>query len=337
MRDGEGRGGSAPTAAQSGAPALADVLRAVVEGTAGAVADEFLHSLCRHLAAALGVKYAFVSKCVNWPTTRVRTLAFWIGDRFGDNVEYDIDGTPCKDVLAGQTCYFPERIQELFPRDKDLVALDAHSYLGIPLHDSSGALLGHLAVLDQRAMSAADEDLRRSVLRVFAARAAAELERLRTDETLRATQARLEAAVRALSTPILQLWDGVLVLPVIGFVDFQRAAQMMEALLESLVRTSSRFAILDLTGVETVDTATADHLLKIVRAARMLGAQGVITGIRPAVAQTMTSLGIDLVGIATATNVREGLRLCIQALARDASHAALPPLAPPAAPAQERA
>lgn len=291
---------------------LAEILRAILEGTAGATGDAFLRSFARHLAAALHVRYAFVSKCVDWPTTRVRTLAFWMGDRFGDDFEYNLEGTPCAGVLEGQTCYYPDRIQQLFPLDKDLVTINAESYLGIPLKDSAGQILGHLAVLDDKPMTAADEDLRKTLLRIFAARAAAELERLRQELTLRATQERLEAAVSAMSTPIIQVWEGVLALPVIGFVDFERAGQMMEALLQAIVRTRSRFAVLDLTGVETVDTATADHLLKIIRAVRMLGAQGIITGIRPAVAQTMISLGIELGGIATLNNMQEALKLCMR-------------------------
>lgn len=295
---------------------LAHVLRTILEGTAGSTGDAFLRSFARHLASALGVRYAFVSKCVDWPTTRVRTLAFWMGDRYGDDFEYNLAGTPCAGVLAGETCYYPERIQQLFPLDEDLVAISAESYLGIPLHDSAGQIVGHAAVLDDRPMTASDEALRRTLLGIFAARAAAELERLRQELTIRETQGRLEAAVSAMSTPIIQVWDGVLALPVIGFVDFDRAGRMMEALLQAIVTTRSRSAILDLTGVETVDTATADHILKLVRAVRMLGARGIITGIRPAVAQTMISLGIELGGITTLNNMQEALELCMGETAR---------------------
>jgi anti-anti-sigma regulatory factor len=291
---------------------LAEVLQIILEGTADTTGDAFLRSFARHLASALRVRYAFVSKCVDWPTTRVRTLAFWMGDRYGDDFEYALEGTPCAGVLEGETCFYPDRIQQLFPHDKDLVTIRAESYLGIPLKDRASRILGHLAVLDDKPMSAADLELRQTLLRIFAARAAAELERLRQELTLKETQGRLEAAVSAMSTPIIQVWDGVLALPVIGSVDFERAGQMMEALLQAIVRTRSRFAVLDLTGVEAVDTATADHLLKIVRAVRMLGAQGIITGIRPAVAQTMISLGIELAGIATLNNLQEALRACMK-------------------------
>ncbi len=122
---------------------------------------------------------------------------------------------------------------------------------------------------------------------------------------------RQEEAIRALSTPILQVWDGVLAMPLIGVLDSRRAAGMMEDLLAQIVKTASRHAILDLTGVDVVDTEVADHLLKVVRAVELLGARVVITGIAPAVAQTMTSLGVDLSRLTTRSNLQEGLKHCI--------------------------
>jgi len=123
---------------------------------------------------------------------------------------------------------------------------------------------------------------------------------------------RQEEAMRAMSTPIITIWDGVLTLPVVGSLDSGRASSMMEQLLAEIVRSRSRFAILDLTGVDMVDTATADHLLKIMRAVELLGARCVVTGIRPGVAQTMVSLGVDLASISTLRNLQEGLKACMR-------------------------
>ncbi|WP_231511178.1 STAS domain-containing protein [Chondromyces apiculatus] len=123
---------------------------------------------------------------------------------------------------------------------------------------------------------------------------------------------RQDEAIQALSTPVLQVWDGVLALPLIGTIDGRRAASLTERLLGEIVRTGSRFALLDLTGVEIVDTSTADHLLRVVGAVQLLGAQAIITGINPAVAQTLTSLGVDLSTFTTQQNLQEGLRYCIQ-------------------------
>lgn len=128
---------------------------------------------------------------------------------------------------------------------------------------------------------------------------------------------RQEEAIRAMSTPIIQIWDGVLTLPVVGSLDSSRASSMMEQLLAEIVRTRSRFAILDLTGVDMVDTATADHLLKIMRAVELLGARCVVTGIRPGVAQTMVSLGVDLASISTLRNLQEGLKACMRWIEKD--------------------
>ncbi|MDI1481851.1 STAS domain-containing protein [Polyangium sp. y55x31] len=120
--------------------------------------------------------------------------------------------------------------------------------------------------------------------------------------------ARQEEAIRALSTPIIEVWDGVLTLPLFGVVDTRRAAEMMERLLDAITHKGARTAIIDLTGVDTIDAETADHIGRLVRAAELVGAKCVITGIRPAVAQTMVEIGIDLTKIATLSTLREALR-----------------------------
>jgi rsbT co-antagonist protein RsbR len=125
---------------------------------------------------------------------------------------------------------------------------------------------------------------------------------------------RQQAVIRDLETPVLKVWDQVLTLPMIGIVDSQRAARVMESLLDAVVRHAARFAILDLTGVEIVDTATASSLMAMIRAIRLLGAEGILTGIRPTVAQTVISLGVDLSGIPTLASLRHGLAYCIRRL-----------------------
>lgn len=140
---------------------------------------------------------------------------------------------------------------------------------------------------------------------------------------------RQQQVIRDLGTPIIEVWDSVLTLPMVGVVDSKRAADVMDDLLAAIVDKRARFAILDLTGVEVVDTQTASYLIELVRAIRLLGAEGVITGIRSNVAQTMVSLGLDLSGIATVGNLRAGLKLCMQRLsASDAASAGAPARAP---------
>ncbi len=167
-----------------------ETLRSITEGTAAVTGGDFFASLVRHLAHALQVRYAFVTECREREKLRARTLAFWMGDRLADNVSYEIAETPCLKVLAGETCYYPVGVQQLFPNDKDLVDLSAVGYLGIPLCNGSGAVIGHLAVLDDKPMAKTPQGL--SLLNIFAARAGAELERLHAEEELRMAMAEVE-------------------------------------------------------------------------------------------------------------------------------------------------
>lgn len=127
--------------------------------------------------------------------------------------------------------------------------------------------------------------------------------------------ARQDSAIRVLSTPIIQVWDNILTLPLLGIIDAARAAQIMERLLSEVGRTRARYAVLDLTGIEDIDEATADHLLRLVRAVGLLGARGVLCGLQPAVAEAMTSLGFDFSGLAIHRNLHEALQRCLQELA----------------------
>jgi rsbT co-antagonist protein RsbR len=105
---------------------------------------------------------------------------------------------------------------------------------------------------------------------------------------------RQQHEIAELSTPVVKLWDGILALPLIGTLDSQRTQVVMENLLQTVVDTEAEIAIIDITGVPTVDTLTAQHLLKTVAAARLMGADCIISGIRPQIAQTMVHLGVDL-------------------------------------------
>lgn len=114
-----------------------------------------------------------------------------------------------------------------------------------------------------------------------------------------------------LSTPVVKLWDGVLALPMIGTLDSARTQIVMEALLQRIVETGAEIAIIDITGVPTVDTLTAQHLLKTVTAARLMGADCIISGIRPQIAQTIVHLGVDLADISTKATLADAFRLAL--------------------------
>jgi rsbT co-antagonist protein RsbR len=122
-------------------------------------------------------------------------------------------------------------------------------------------------------------------------------------------------AISELSTPVLEIWDDVLVLPIIGTVDTRRSVEIMENLLDRIVTTKSRCVIIDVTGVEVVDTKTADYLTKVARAAGLLGARCVLTGLRPDVAQTLVEVGAEMQGVLTLRNLRDGLKDCLRFLA----------------------
>ncbi|RYZ65396.1 MAG: STAS domain-containing protein, partial [Proteobacteria bacterium] len=114
-----------------------------------------------------------------------------------------------------------------------------------------------------------------------------------------------------LSTPVIALWDGILAIPLIGTLDSARTQVVMESLLTEIVRTEAMVAIIDITGVPTVDTLTAQHLLKTVAAAKLMGAQCIISGIRPQIAQTIVHLGVDLGDVLTKSTLSDALRVAM--------------------------
>ncbi len=115
-----------------------------------------------------------------------------------------------------------------------------------------------------------------------------------------------------LSTPVVTLWDGILALPVIGTLDSARSQVVMESLLQKIVETEAAIAIIDITGVPTVDTLTAQHLLKTVTAARLMGADCIISGIRPQIAQTIVHLGVELNDVTTKASLMSAFALALE-------------------------
>jgi rsbT co-antagonist protein RsbR len=115
-----------------------------------------------------------------------------------------------------------------------------------------------------------------------------------------------------LSTPVVKLWDGILALPIIGTLDSSRTQVVMENLLQTVVATNSKFAIIDITGVPTVDTLVAQHLLKTITAARLMGAECIISGVRPQIAQTIVHLGINLEDVITKAKLSDAFALALQ-------------------------
>ena len=161
-------------------------LRAIVEGVESETGDQFFASLVQHLASALGAQYAFVSE-LSEDRKRFRTRALWGRGAFLPNIDVPLAGTPCEGVLNGQMSHFPERLQELFPADRALGDWGVHSYCGVPLVDPAGVVVGHLAICDDEPMWDGPRGL--SVMRIFAARARAEISRLGAERALRESEA----------------------------------------------------------------------------------------------------------------------------------------------------
>jgi rsbT co-antagonist protein RsbR len=124
--------------------------------------------------------------------------------------------------------------------------------------------------------------------------------------------ARQQEELLELSTPVVKLWDGILALPMIGTLDSARTQVVMESLLQRIVETGADIAIIDITGVPTVDTLTAQHLLKTITASRLMGAECIISGIRPQIAQTIVHLGVDLAGVITKATLADAFRRALE-------------------------
>jgi PAS domain S-box-containing protein len=183
-----------------------DALQALVAGTASVTGEEFFPAVVRHLAVALGVRYAIVVEKVGLFNPRGRVLAFWAGEQLGENFEYDLANTPCEIAVNEGMAYYPSGVQQQFPFDEDLVMMEAQSYLGASFVDTDGTAIGHIAVLDTKPIL--QEERATAILRIFAARATAELQRKQIEDSLRQSEkqfrelASKEALVNRLASEI---------------------------------------------------------------------------------------------------------------------------------------
>ena len=157
-----------------------ETFRLIVAGTAASTGTDFFQTLVRHMAAALHARYAFLTDCDD--QKRARLLAFWKGDGFGENFEFDTAATPCEKVLHGEVCQYQQGLQGLFPLDRLLAEWNAESYLGVPILDRSDRVIGHIAILDDKPMDADSRAI--GLVKIFASRAAAELKRQKAEDGL---------------------------------------------------------------------------------------------------------------------------------------------------------
>jgi PAS domain S-box-containing protein len=182
-----------------------ELIRYLLEGTSSTTGEEFFRALVRSAAMAMDVAGVWVTEYL--PDRRVlRSLAFWMNGRYIEDYEYKVGGTPCGEVIErGCLVHYPERIIDLFPDDADLTTLNAVSYAGVPLFKPDGTVLGHLSALDTKPL-ALMPDLE-SVFRIFASRAAAELNRIRAESVIRESEERFSRLFESAMDAIFELDD----------------------------------------------------------------------------------------------------------------------------------
>ncbi|WP_137938281.1 PAS domain-containing sensor histidine kinase [Chitinivorax sp. B] len=223
--------------------------------TAGVIGVDFMRALVKELAAVLKVKYAFASEIMPGNRNRAHTLALCVDGEIVDNMEYDLSGTPCANVLHRTLCHYPCDIQRLFPEDVTLVDMAAESYMGAPVFSADGEPLGLVSVIDVQPLSSSP--LAKALLSIFAARAGTELERTRSEERVQQLNQELENRVQRRTE------------------ELQRANQEIEAFsysvshdLRAPIRRIHNFAnILSDDYADHLPSEGRDYLSRIMRAA----------------------------------------------------------------------
>ena len=186
-------------------------LRAIVEGTSSTTGADFLRSLVRHLSAALDMEYAFVSEVIGGGASRVRLLAFWAGNGYAEPFEYDLAGTPCEHVVGRGICFHPAEAWRRFPDDIWLRENAVESYIAVPLYDRADRPLGHMGVMSTDPVE--EDSAAISILKIFAARAAAEIERELTEDALAHEKDRAQVTLASIG-------DGVIRTDAAGVIDY---------------------------------------------------------------------------------------------------------------------
>ena len=182
-----------------------ETFRAIVVGTASSTGSDFFPSLVKHMAAALRVRYAFVTSCDD--ARRAKALAFWKGDNFGETFEFNLEGTPCQKVVQGEICHYRDELTQLFPLDIPLAELGCRSYLGVPMLDQGSRVIGHIAIIDDKPMERDDRAI--DLVKIFAARAAAELKRQRAELGLQAALQQVQELQKKLEAENVYLQEEI--------------------------------------------------------------------------------------------------------------------------------
>lgn len=180
-----------------------EALRAIAEGTASATGNYFMYTCVRYLAEVLQVHYALIAEVIDDACTKARTLAFWMNGTWGKNFEYDLIGTPCHNVIQAGTGFYPHNLLSLFPDNPDFVKFGAESYFGVPLIQYNGKIVGSLVVMDLKPMNW--DPNKEAILKIFADRTAAELERKKGEEALKKSELLEREKAQALEQTLAEL------------------------------------------------------------------------------------------------------------------------------------
>ncbi len=218
-----------------------------------------------------------------------------------------------KQVIGQQDRYwinlFEAKLDELYLQDRRIVG-EVHARIGLPLSVYFAAMNTMLELF----ATAIEEHKMRADERSRTYRALTKLIQMDTSIVVETytqltgeTITRQSRSLVSMSTPVTEIWEGVLLLPIVGVVDSQRAQDIMDAILTKVAETSSKVAIMDIAGVAVVDTAVANHLIKITKATKLMGCNCTISGVSPAIAQTIVELGIDVGEVQTTATLRDAL------------------------------
>jgi len=248
-----------------------NALRRILQGTASDTGQPFFRSLVENLAGVLGTYGAWVTEYLP-ESRRLRALAFWLGGEWVNDWEQHIDGSPCQVVVEGRRfVHLPDRLLELYPGNPAMARVGTVSYMGVPLSDLDGTVLGHLAVLDRKPMPADEDQI--TLVEIFASRAAAELRRLRAERDVREREAELSGLFGSALDAIVQLDAGLSVVRV------NPAAERLFEVETGALSSAPLSRILSADGAEKV-TQLSRRLIDLPAADRSSWVAGGLTGVR---------------------------------------------------------
>jgi anti-anti-sigma factor len=288
--------------------------------------EGLFEALCEAIEDLIGPTSFFVA--LYDKDTQMISFPFYMDDgiRYQAREPLSLGEGPASVVIASKKPLLVRDFEkERFPGKMPLIGSDrpARSWLGVPFVLLNEAI-GLMAVQDYEAKAFNERHVQ--LLSSIASHVMVAIEKARlfdrTIETVNQlkvayeTQKRLLATIRELSTPIIPVLDRVLVMPLIGTIDTARSQQIIETLLSAITTHDAEVVIIDITGVSVMDTSVANHLLEATRAASLLGAQCVLVGITPEVAQTIVHLGVDLSGLVTMSDLQSGVQFALAKLNR---------------------